>query len=234
MRERTIGILGGMGPNATADLYRRILLHTGAKADQEHFHTIIDSNPKIPDRTAAVLAQGEDPAPLLCETARNLEKAGADFLVMPCNSAHVFLQQIRDSIHIPMLSIVGETIRALCDRVPDAIRVGLMATPAVVKTKLYENPLLERGIATLTPTDRSQQLLDEAIYSVKAGDRSPKVTAHVKTVAEELILAGAEALLLACTEIPLVLGPEDVDVPVLDSLEVLALAAAREARATST
>ena len=155
-------------------------------------------------------------------------------MVMPCNSAHVFLQQIRDSVHIPVLSIVDETIRTLCDRVPDAVRVGLMATPAVVKTKLNENPLLERGIATLAPTERSQQLLGEAIYSVKAGDRGPEVTAQVKTVAQELILGGAEALLLACTEIPLVLGPEDIDVPVLDTLEVLALAAVREARATST
>ena len=234
MRERTIGILGGMGPDATVDLYRRILLHTGAKTDQEHFHTIIDSNPSIPDRTAAVLYQGEDPSPLLGEIARNLENAGADFLVMPCNTAHYFLQQIRKCVHIPVLSIVSETIDALCKRFPDARRVGLMATPAVVKTRLYENPLLERGISTLIPDERSQQLLFDAIHSVKAGDRGPEVKADVKAVAQELILAGAEALLLACTEIPLVLGPEDIDVPVLDTLEVLALAAVREARASST
>ena len=145
MRERIIGILGGMGPEATVDLYRRILLHTGAKADQEHFHTIIDSKPKMPDRTAAVVAQGEDPAPLLCETARNLEKAGADFVVIPCNSAHAFLPQVSASIGIPVLSIVDETIRSLCERVPDASRVGLMGAPAVVKTRLYEDPLRKRG-----------------------------------------------------------------------------------------
>jgi len=233
VRERVIGILGGMGPEATVDLYRRILLHTGARTDQEHFRVIIDSNPKIPDRTAALLGRGEDPVPLLCETAQNLERAGADFVVMPCNTAHAFLAQTRGSVGIPVLSIVDETIRALRERLPEAKRVGLMATPGVVKTRLYEDPLRKRGIATLAPTRQKQQLLVEVISSVKAGDKGPRVRAQAKAIARALIGAGAQALLLACTEIPLVLGPEDLEVPVLDTLEVLALAAVREARATT-
>ena len=233
MRERVIGILGGMGPEATVDLYRRILLHTEARTDQEHFRVIIDSNPKIPDRTAGLLDQGEDPAPLLCETARNLERAGADFVVMPCNTAHAFLLQIRASVGIPVLSIVDETIRALRERLPKAKRVGLMATLGVVKTRLYDDPLRKRGIATLMPTPQNQALLGEVTSSVKAGDKGPVVRAQAKAVARALIGAGAQALLLACTEIPLVLGPEDLEVPVLDTLEVLALAAVREARATT-
>ncbi|GAH53208.1 unnamed protein product, partial [marine sediment metagenome] len=109
MPEKIIGILGGMGPEATVDLFHKIIKFTPAKKDQDHFRIIIDNNPKIPDRTAAILGKGEDPLPALQETARNLEKAGVDFIIIPCNTAHYFLPQIQKSVNIPVLNMIEET-----------------------------------------------------------------------------------------------------------------------------
>jgi aspartate racemase len=221
-----------MGPQATIELYQRIVHHTGAETDQEHLRAIIDSNPKIPDRQAAMAGTGPDPTPALCETARNLERAGAGFLVIPCNSAHIFLPAIRASVDIPVLSIVEETLLALRERLPTLHTLGLMATDAVANTGLYATPLQEEGIRVLVPSATGQRLLTEAVYAVKAGYTDSRVRSQMASVAKGLIRSGSQVLLLACTEIPLVLGPTDVEVPVLDTLDILARAAVREAGCT--
>jgi aspartate racemase len=232
--ESVIGILGGMGPEATVELYRRIVHYTDAKTDQDHLRAIIDSNPKIPDRNAHILYGGEDPTQQLCETARNLERAGADFIVIPCNAAHMYLQRLRDSVGIPILSIVDEAVRSLVEGWPQVRSVGLMTSTAVRQTRLYADPLEKRGIRTLLPGASDQQLLLDSFFAVKAGDKSPELKARLRRVGEDLISMGAEALIFACTELSVVLGPEDFDVPVVDALEALARAAIREARAALT
>jgi aspartate racemase len=228
--ERVIGILGGMGPEATIDLYAKITQHTDAEVDQDHLHVIVDSNPKIPSRQAAILEGGEDPTGALCETARNLERAGADFLVIPCNSAHVFLSPIKQSVNIPVLSMVEETINAVRARLPELRTVGLMGATAIVKTRLYARAFDESGISTVVPTAGEQRLVMEAIFSIKAGNKGGRIKTQLQTVARELVSRGAQAIILACTELPLVLGSNDIEVPVVDATEVLALAAIREAR----
>jgi aspartate racemase len=230
MPEKIIGIIGGMGPEATLDLYRRIIENTPAKVDQDHIHVIIDSNPKIPNRNLAIMSGGENPTDALCATARNLEKAGADFLIMPCNSAHMFLKEFKDCVNIPILSIVDETVRALLKLIPNVKAVGLLATPAVVRTRLYADPLQAHGITTLTPNEESQKEVYAVISSVKAGDKSASVRACLKNEAEDLVSRGAQAILLACTELPLVMSSGDLNVPVLDTIDVLARAAIREVR----
>lgn len=230
MPEKIIGIIGGMGPEATLDLYRRIIENTPARVDQDHIHVIIDSNPKIPNRNLAIMQGGENPSAALCDTARNLEKAGADFLIMPCNSAHIFLSEFRDCVKIPILSIVDETVLALIELVPGVRAVGLLATPAVVRTRLYAEPLQARGVTTLAPDEESQKEVYGVISSVKAGDKSAPVRARIKIEAEKLVARGAQAVLLACTEIPLVMSGADLSVPVLDTIEILARAAVREVR----
>ena len=222
--------MGGMGPEATIDLYAKITQHTDAEVDQDHLRVIVDSNPKIPSRQAAILEGGEDPTSALCETARNLERAGADFLVIPCNSAHVFLSPVRQSVNIPVLSMVEETANAVRDRFPELRTVGLMAATAIMDTRLYARAFDEGGISTVVPTADEQRLVMDAIFSVKAGDKGGRIKAQLQTVAEELVSRGAQAIILACTELPLVIGPSDIEVPVVDATEVLALAAIREAR----
>jgi len=230
MKEKTIGILGGMGPEATLDLYRRILLHTPARNDQEHLHVIIDSNSKIPSRNEAVLHGGADPTPMQCASARTLEKAGVDFIIMPCNSAHIFLPALRQSVSIPFLSIVDATIEALLQQAPHTKCVGLLSTPAVAARRVYADPLQALGIETLVPDAAGQEEVYGVISSVKAGNKSAQVSARLKAQADILIALGAQAIFLACTELPLVLGQADLEVPVLDTLETLAVAAVRHAR----
>ncbi|MCJ7622105.1 MAG: amino acid racemase [Anaerolineaceae bacterium] len=231
MKEKVIGILGGQGPEATLDLYRRIIKNTPAHTDQEHFRTIIDCNPKGPNPNNAITKGEPDPTLTLCETARNLEKAGVDFIVIPCNTVHIFLDAIQASVSIPIYSIVDETVAALLAQLPQVRQVGLLASPAVVATGLYAKKLGVEGVSTTTPYEDGMQLVHDVIFAVKAGDKGPEVKAKLIQVANDLISRGAQALILGCTELPLVLSQGDLAVPAIDTLEVLALAAVREAKA---
>jgi len=137
MPEKIIGILGGMGPEATVDLFYKIIKLTPAEKDQEHLRIIIDNNPKIPDRTAAILGKGEDPLPALQETAQSLEKAGADFIIIPCNTAYYFLSSIQESVKIPILNMIEETAKETRKKIPPIKKVGLLASVGVYETKIY-------------------------------------------------------------------------------------------------
>src|SRR4030042_3354613 len=137
MPEKIIGILGGMGPEATIDLFYKIIKSTPAEKDQDHLRIIIDNNPKIPDRTAAILGKAEDPLPALQETAQNLEKAGADFIIIPCNTAHYFLSSIQESVNIPVLNMLEETAKETKKRIPQIKKVGLLASIGVYKSEIY-------------------------------------------------------------------------------------------------
>ncbi|MER3455435.1 MAG: aspartate racemase [candidate division GAL15 bacterium] len=222
---RTVGVLGGMGPRATVDFLQKLIERTPARRDQDHLRVVVDNNPQIPDRSQHILAGGEDPTPALVATAQNLERAGADFLVIPCNTAHHFLDRIRAAVRIPVLDIT----EAVADRAAAFSAVGLLATRATVVASLYQKALAKHGCRVLVPSPRRQEQVDRAIYAVKAGDLGPRVRAWVREAAEELISGGAQALVLGCTEIPLVVDPEEWGVPVLDSTALLAEAAVREA-----
>lgn len=229
--KRTIGILGGMGPEATADLYLKIIRSTPVSRDQDHFRVIIDSNPAIPDRTAAIFGQGEDPVPALRETARNLELAGADFLVMPCNTAHYFHRQIQEAIRIPLLHMMRETVEYTVRKWPEIKRVGLLATDGTLRTGLYHQALADRGREVIVPSPSDQALVMQAIYGgegIKAGQHEAPRRLMLG-VARALLTAGAQAVVAGCTEVPLVLHEGDLPAPVIDATEILALAAVREA-----
>jgi aspartate racemase len=225
---RTIGVIGGMGPLATADFYLRLVRATPAATDQEHLHVLIDSNPEIPDRTAAIEGRGPDPAPVLIETAQRLVRAGAEVLVMPCNSAHAFLEQIRRAVPVPVLDIMEEVAAAAAALRPAPKTAGLLATSGTVRQRLYHTALGRRGIGVVAPDAAGQRPITACIEAVKKGDVGPAVRAQARRAAESLVRGGAEAIVLGCTELPLVLTSEDAPVPVLDSTEILARAAIRE------
>ncbi len=227
MPEKTIGILGGMGPEATVDLFAKIVAATPARIDQEHLRIVIDNNPKIPDRTAAALHGGEDPTRLLQTTASNLERAGADFLVMPCNSAHLFFDSIVQAVRIPVLHIADETVAEVARRYPKVRTVGVLAAHGTVQLRLYHDRLEAAGLKAISPDPGDQEIVQAAIFSVKAGDKGPVVCERIRGVAERLAAQGAELLLTACTELPLILRDGEVSVPVQDPTEVLAAAAVR-------
>lgn len=233
MAEKTIGVLGGLGPWATVDLFEKILRLTPASRDQEHLRVIIDNNPKIPDRSPAILGSGEDPTPALVATARNLERAGADLIVIPCNTAHAFYGPIAAAVSVPVLHIMDEVAQAARREIPALRRAGVLATRATMAAGLYHSAFARVELSVVGPDAAGQEVVNRTIYAVKAGQTGPALTGALLPVAQGLVDRGAEAIVLGCTELPFVLRPGAIRVPVLDSNLILAQAAVRAARAAA-
>jgi len=213
-----VGIIGGMGPEATIDFMRRIVARTPARDDEDHIHLIVESNPKIPSRIAHLIElTGEDPSPQLAHIARNLEVAGATVLAMPCNTAHNYVRAIEGAVSIPLLDMVRLTARRMADLWPGS-RVGLLASTAVHNTSLYAGALAPYGMETVVP--RGQQDLMSLIRAVKRGDSGVSRRGEFRRIAEDLA-ADCDALLIACTELSVVATDLRVNAPLLDSMDVL-------------
>ncbi len=226
---RVIGILGGMGPLATVDLYRKIIAATPARRDQDHLHVIIDADPAVPDRTEALLHGGPDPTPLLRAGALRLAAAGVDFIVVPCNTAHAFLPRLAPEVPVPFLSLIDAAADAARAALPASGRAGVLATEGTIAAGLYQEALAARGIEPLVPNAAIQAEVSEAIRLVKAGETGPAAADRVLFAAADLAARGAQVVLAACTELPLVLDPERAPVPVVDPTWELARLAVRVA-----
>lgn len=211
-----------MGPDTTVDFMAKVIAATPATKDQDHAHLLVDQNPGLPNRQEALLGSGEDPGPAMAAMARGLERAGADFLVMPCNTAHAFAPVIREAVSIPLLSIVDVTVDACRDQ--DA--VGVMATAGCIRAGLYQDALTAAGIAPILPDDAAIEEITRLAFAIKLGDRGQEVTAGMKALADALVAQGAETLVAACTEIPLVLTQDLLGVRLVSSTDVLACATA--------
>jgi len=218
--EPIIGILGGMGPEATVELFRIIIELTPSKTDQEHFRILIDNNPKVPDRTAGIRGEGEDVLPALVDSGRTLQDAGADFLAIPCNTAHYWLEELRQSLSIPVIDMVGEAALAVSRHTPSLETVGLLATTGTVEVGLYQKALNVNDIRVLLPDEEEQAGIMEAIYKVKAADYTGKE--NVVNIGNRLIKQGADGIVLGCTEIPLLVNQKDFECAVFNPLEILA------------
>lgn len=228
MAEKVIGILGGMGPEATLSLFEKIIANTPATRDQDHLRVIIDSNAKIPDRTPAILGQGETPVPAIIESGRTLERAGADFIVIPCVSAHFFLDELSGQLTLPILSLFDAVAEELERQQPVPAAVGLLATTGTIHGGRFQERLQKRGIDTLVPGLDDQKRVMSVIYRVKAtssGAGREEMRSELRSVVTTLVDRGAQAIVAGCTEIPLVLRSQDVPLPFFDSLVVLARAA---------
>ncbi|HET6631030.1 MAG TPA: amino acid racemase [Woeseiaceae bacterium] len=218
----TVGVLGGMGPDATVDFMAKVIALTRAERDQDHVRMLVEHNPKVPNRQAAIASGDPAVGRVLADMARRLEHAGADFLVMPCNSAHAFLEPIRQAASIPFVSIIAETVAEVGRVLPGARRIGVLQTDGLQQAGLYEEALRRAGHTALVLREDEIGELMRYIHRIKAGDRSDEVGRGVASLANALAGRGAEAILAACTEIPLVLFPADAEVPLLASTDVLA------------
>jgi aspartate racemase len=229
---KTIGVLGGMGPAATVDLLDRIVKATPARRDQDHIPVVMVSNPAVPDRSEAILHCGDDPRPVMIAGLHQLAGMGADFAVIACNTAHYFLDDLRDESEIPILDMIGETAQAIRRDHPQLERVGILATSGTLAVKLYQRALLSEGLSPVEPTEAEITQMMDAIYG-KDGIKTAGVTesAHrqLREVGQKLIEQGAQALILGCTEIPLALKDGDLPVPLIASNQILAEAAVRTA-----
>lgn len=234
MNEGVIGILGGMGPEATAILFQAIINSTEAARDQDHLRVIVDNNPKIPERIPAILGHGEDPLPMMIETAKNLERAGADFIAIPCVTAHYFIQELSEGVAIPVISIIEEVAEELERRLPGVERTGLIATTGTIRARLFQDRLSGKDVKVIVPSAEEQEhLVMSSIYGesgIKAGFTSGDNRRRVLKASKALVSRGAQAVIAGCTEIPLVLQEGDLEVPFLDSLSILAVAAIRRAK----
>lgn len=234
MGEKIIGILGGMGPEATIDFFSKIVKGTKVKKDQDHLRILIDNNPKIPDRTSALQGKGPSPLPQLTQSAKVLENAGADFIVIPCVTAHNYHEALQKRLKIPILHIVEETLKTINVRLKGVRRIGLIATTGTIESGLFQKFFRPVDIELLLPKARAQrEWVMKAIYGtkgIKAIGPSESSQGLIHKVAQELIRHGSEAIIAGCTEVPLVLRDGDLSVPVIDVLSVLARAAVEKSQ----
>jgi len=225
--QKTIGIIGGMGPLATADLFSKIINMTAADCDAEHIHIIIDNNPKTPDRTSAILNGTESPLPYLTASARKLEGIGADFLIIPCITSHYYIEELRAAIDIPVISIIEETARELLKL--GTTKVALLATDGTGKSGVFDKVFSSVGIEILYPTDEAQKSLMGVIYKgVKAGAPGYD-TSLLNSDIHRMESEGAEAVILGCTELPLAAKMYGIDGKLVDPTDLLAKAAIKYA-----
>jgi aspartate racemase len=206
MRNDLIGVIGGMGPLATVDFLKKLVEVTPAKSDQDHVPVIVLSDPRIPDRTKALLEGGESPVPMLLAAARALEAAGAKALVIPCNTAHAWEQQIRLCVGITVISMIDAVFAEVESR--GIKRLGLMSTRGTRAAAIYRRVAQAQRIALVEPDDEVQRWIDQGISAVKSGQIASARVAFADAF-EALISSGAQNVALACTEIPIGMTPHD-------------------------
>jgi aspartate racemase len=227
---KTVGILGGMGPAATVDLMRRVIDLTPATDDKDHIRMLVDNNPQVPSRIKAILeGSGDDPGSVLANMAANLEHQGAEFLAMPCNTAHYYLDVVNAAVRVPMLNMLELAADHIQQQHQGIERIGLLASSALQETLLYEPYFARYGIRVLYPATPSQDRLMELIRAIKAGGANSGEAQALRAAAEDLATDGADCLLIACTELSVVSSSLSNALPVHDAAEILAMAIVREA-----
>lgn len=223
MSDKVLGVLGGMGPLASAHFMLRLTLLTPAGRDQDHVPAVLWSDPRIPDRSAARAGTGPDPLPALMRGVRGLETAGCGAIAIPCNTAHGWYDAMAAEARVPILHIVDAAAADLRRIGVSTGRIGLMGTAATLAMRLYQDRLSASGWEIITPTDAEmERLVTPSIYAVKA-NRVAEAYSPLAEAAMILAARGASAVVLGCTEIPLGIqaGPA-LDVPVVDTIDALA------------
>jgi len=227
MTRQTVGVIGGKGPEATETLFRRIIEHTPVTCEEDHLHVLIDNNPQIPKPALGITGDGEDPTPALVASATLLERAGADFIVIPCNSAHAYLEAIRAAVAIPVVSIITETISAVAREA--CTSVGLLASTGLLRTGLYQQAFGAAGVSVLLPGEDDQSAMLAGIMTFKDTGNTGPLREVLDRLCPSLVARGAGGLVLGCTELPVVLAGASLPVPAFDTIDILARAAVREA-----
>jgi aspartate racemase len=220
MSRRRVGIIGGMGPEATVLLMQRLIAAVKVEDDGDHIPLIVDMNPQVPSRIQWLIERnGEDPAPVLAGMARRLEAAGAEALAMPCNTAHHFTPDIRAATSLPFIDMVGLSVarvRRLADKVG---RVGILASPAVQRIGLFDRMFADAGLQAVFPAD-GDALLD-AIRTIKAEGPTSGARERLAASSEKLLAEGAVLQMIACTEFSLLPEALSAGAIAVDTLDVL-------------
>ena len=209
-KKLTAGVLGGMGTLATVDFMSMVIDHCPIVTEEDHVRLIIDQNPHIPNRQIVSNNKSKKIGSMLADGAKKLESAGVDFIVMPCNTAHMFSYDFKAEINIPFIHIVEETINEITEYFPEKVSVGIMATTACINAKIYQEGLSHKGKTCLLPDNHYQDECMKGIFSIKEGSNLQDPSVTLSLVANHLVDKGAEIIIAGCTEIPLVLEKKDI------------------------
>lgn len=215
-RARKIGVLGGVGPAATVDFTDKIVRNTPSSCDQEHVKVVVEMNPQIPDRTAHLIGNGIDPCVEIFATCRQLELDAADFIAIPCNTAHAYIARVQPYLGIPVVNMLAETVAYIVKQHPQRRRVGLLGTSGTIASRVYHGFVEAAGLELLVPDAAHQALVMRAIYGehgVKAGFTAGQCRDDLMRALEHIVGQGAEIVLLGCTELPLIQAMDE-DYPV--------------------
>lgn len=216
---KIVGIIGGMGPSATASLFQKLIDYTDAMVDSEHMRIIIDNNTSIPDRTTSILRGENTPAIHILESGKKLEQYGVDMILIPCNTSHYYYSYIQNALKVPVVNMIKETAKECLEKGYQT--VGILSTTGTRNTKIYDDELKKHGISAIYPDDEGQDKVMEIIYDqVKAG--KPGDSSIIKDALRQMEERGAQAYILACTELPIVIKDGDYGYRFIDSLDVLA------------
>jgi aspartate racemase len=231
VRPFKIGVVGGVGPAATVDLMNKIVRNTPARRDQEHIKVVVEQNPQIPDRTENLIGEGADPTVALYATCKKLEADEADLIVIPCNTAHAFVERIQPYLSIPIINMLFETVDYLRQNHPGRQVVGLLATTGTVRSRVYHDIVEKAGLSLLVPDEAHQAKVMSAIYGekgVKAGFTEGECKDDLMQALVHLVERGAEVVILGCTELPLLMAQDEgfkvagKTIVLLDPTEILA------------
>jgi aspartate racemase len=219
MPTKVLGLLGGMGPEATAHYYTQLVRRTAARVDQDHLHVVIEANPRIPDRTRGILGLGESPLPHLLQSVERLNRAGVDEAIITCFTSHYYFEQMQQHANFRLIHAIDALAHHLHRN--QMFKVGLLATSGTLKTELFQTAL--KGIDVLVPKpEQQEQLVMRAIYDpsygIKSGHRTGLALEHLTQAAEALLSQGADVILAGCTEIGMVFGDCDLNFTVIDPI----------------
>lgn len=223
----SIGIIGGMGPLATVKLFEKIVLNTAVMCDQDHVRIYIDNNAQIPDRTGYILNGGEDPGEKITRTVKNLLGMGADYLIMPCNTAHFFAERIVEIAGDKFINMIEETAKAIKSSYPDKKRIVLMATKGTYEGRVYQKIFTKYDIDIIAPTDSEKEIIMDLIYKIKIGktDNAEEYNGLLKNYCDR----GMDCFILGCTELSVANEIFDLTGIQIDPLKIIALEAIKKA-----
>ncbi len=219
--DKVVGVLGGMGPQATVDFFQKVIDMTPVKGDQDHIHLIIDNNPKTPDRTACILGKENNLQKVLVSAAVRLQLMGADFLVMPCNTAHFFYDEIIKYIDIPFVNMIEEVAIEIKSRYGSGTTACLLATPGTYEGRVYERMLYKYGINMVVPGEKEKKIVYDAVYGIKEGLSKIDIR-ELCTVVNQMKERGVPVIILGCTELPLIQKDLPRGIDYVSSTDVLA------------
>lgn len=216
-----LGILGGMGPLATADFFKKVIQMTDASKDQEHIHVLIDNNTEIPDRTGFLLNNGEDPRREMIRSAIKLEMMGADLIAMPCNTAHYFYKDVDAYTNVPVIHMIEETADYLKAVWPDKKQFMLLATTGTYEVGVYRTIFEKEGLEIVIPDEKGKAKVMDWIYQVKAGTLQLKLD-EFEAFLRKVSLGKEMPVILGCTELPVLVQMLGFKGALVDPTRVLA------------